>query len=106
MVLYVNKAHYISGMSMSQHPDWFRGADAAILSHLSEERPTYVPIIANRLGMPTEYTERRVDKLAEGGLVEPVSAEVVYRITDRGERFLDAYTEREGAPEPGLVVGN
>ncbi|PSQ30978.1 hypothetical protein BRD06_01550 [Halobacteriales archaeon QS_9_67_15] len=91
---------------MSQHPDWFRGADAAILSHLSDERPTYVPIIANRLGMPTEYTERRVERLVEDDLIEPVSAEVVYRITERGERFLQDYTEREGAPEAGLVAGN
>ena len=91
---------------MSQHPDWFRGADAAILSHLSDERPTYVPIIANRLGMPTEYTERRVERLVEDDLIEPISAEVVYRITERGERFLRDYTEREGAPEAGLVAGN
>ncbi|PSP67774.1 hypothetical protein BRC79_06320 [Halobacteriales archaeon QH_8_67_27] len=91
---------------MSQHPDWFRGADAAILSHLSDERPTYVPIIANRLGMPTEYTERRVERLVEDDLIEPISAEVVYRITERGERFLQDYTEREGAPEAGLVAGN
>ena len=91
---------------MSQHPDWFRGADAAILSHLSDERPTYVPIIANRLGMPTAYTERRVERLVEDDLVEPVSAEVVYRITERGERVLADYTEREGAPEAGLVAGN
>ena len=91
---------------MPQHPDWFRGADAAILSYLSEERPTYVPLIANRLGMPTEYAQRRVDRLVESELVEPVSAEVVYRITERGERQLSAYTEREGVPEPGLVAGN
>ncbi|WP_436931076.1 hypothetical protein [Halosimplex halobium] len=91
---------------MSQHPDWFRSADAAILDHLSEERPTYVPLLANRLGMPTDYARQRVDRLVERDLVEPVTAETVYRITERGERRLAAYTEREGAPEPGLVVGN
>ncbi|WP_436927825.1 hypothetical protein [Halosimplex amylolyticum] len=91
---------------MPQHPDWFRGADAAILSYLSRERPTYVPLIANRLGMPTDYVQERTDKLVESDLVEPVSAEVVYRITEDGERHLEAYTEREGVPEPGLVAGN
>ncbi|WP_206425142.1 DUF2250 domain-containing protein [Halosimplex salinum] len=89
---------------MSQYPDWFRRADAAILSYLSRERPTYTPLIANRLGMPTDYAEERVENLVDAGLVEPVSAEVVYRITERGEHQLAAYTEHEGAPEPGLVV--
>lgn len=91
---------------MPQHPDWFRSADAAILSHLSEERPTYAPLVANRLGLPTDYARERIERLAEADFVEPVSAEVVYRITDRGERHLAAYTEREGAPEPGLAAGN
>ena len=91
---------------MPQYPDWFRSADVAILSHLSDEQPTYVPIIANRLGMPTAYAQERVDRLVDGEFVEPVSAEVVYRITDRGERHLAAYTEREGQPEPGLLAGN
>jgi predicted transcriptional regulator len=91
---------------MSQHPDWFRRADAAILHHLSEERPTYPPLLANRLGLPTDYAQRRIDRLSERDLVEPVSAETVYRITERGERRLAAYTDREGTPEPGLVAGN
>ncbi|WP_459192557.1 hypothetical protein [Halosimplex sp. J119] len=91
---------------MPQHPDWFRDADAAILSYLAEERPTYVALVANRLGMPTDYVERRTEQLVENGLAEPVSPEVVYRITERGERQLDAYTEHEGTPEPGLVAGN
>jgi DNA-binding PadR family transcriptional regulator len=91
---------------MSQHPDWFRSADAAILSHLSEERPTYAPLLANRLGLPTGYAEARLERLVDEELVEAVSEEVVYRITDRGERCLAAYTEREGSPEPGLVAGN
>ncbi|QLH77507.1 hypothetical protein HZS55_09455 [Halosimplex rubrum] len=91
---------------MSQHPDRFRRADAAILHHLAEERPTYVALVANRLGMPTDYAQRRIDRLVEDDLVEPVSEEVVYRITRRGEQRLAAYTDREGTPEPGLVAGN
>ncbi|WP_049931056.1 phenylalanine--tRNA ligase subunit alpha [Halosimplex carlsbadense] len=91
---------------MSQHPDWFRRADAAILQHLVEERPTYLALVANRLGMPADYAQRRMDRLVADGLVEPVTEEVVYRITERGERRLAAYTEREGSPEAGLVAGN
>jgi len=90
---------------MSQHPDWFRRADAAILQHLAEERPTYLALVANRLGMPTDYAQRRMDRLVDDGLVEPVTEEVVYRITERGRRRLAAYTEREGGPEAGLVAG-
>jgi DNA-binding IclR family transcriptional regulator len=74
-----------------------RAADERILRQLQEEQPEYLALVANRLGMHLRYVERRCDVLVEHGLVEPVSGEVVYRTTERGERFLagEAELERE-----------
>lgn len=86
---------------MSRHADWLRRADAAILQYFAREQPSYVPLAASRLGLDLDYAERRCEKLAAADLIEPVSHEVVYRITERGERHLSAYTEAEGEPRPG-----
>jgi DNA-binding IclR family transcriptional regulator len=63
-------------------------ADEDILRHLCAERPDYLALVANRLGMHLGYVERRCDVLVEHGLVEPVSGEVVYRTTELGEQVL------------------
>jgi len=63
-------------------------ADERILSYLNENPPDYVPLVANRLGMHLGYVERRVETLVELGLVQPVSEEVIYTLTDRGEGHL------------------
>lgn len=63
-------------------------ADERILSYLIEHPPDYVPIVASRLGMHLAYVERRIEALVELGLVQPVSEEVIYTITDRGELYL------------------
>lgn len=68
---------------------WMRPADEAILRFLSRERAEYPAIIANRTGMHTPYVERRCRALVDHGLIEPVSQEVVYRITARGRSHLD-----------------
>jgi predicted transcriptional regulator len=65
-----------------------RSADERILRQLQEERPDYLALVANRLGMHLRYVERRCAVLVDHGLVEAVSGEVVYRTTERGERFL------------------
>lgn len=67
----------------SMHP-----ADERILSHLSENPPNYIPIVANKLGMHLGYVERRVETLVELGFLQPVSEEVIYAVTDLGERYL------------------
>ncbi|MFB6165425.1 MAG: DUF2250 domain-containing protein [Haloarculaceae archaeon] len=72
-----------------------RSADEQILRHLRDERPDYLALVANRLGMHLGYVERRCEVLVKHGLVEPVTGEVVYRITERGERYLTG--ELEGA---------
>ena len=63
-------------------------ADERILSYLNENPPDYVPLVANRLGMHLGYVERRVETLVELGLVQPVSGEVIYALTDRGKGYL------------------
>jgi|GEM_PF-1238690 len=85
---------------MSRHADWLRRADAEILHHLEREQPTYVPLVASRLGLDLDYAEQRCSKLAAEDLIEPVSHEVIYRITDRGQRQLSAYADAEGVPRP------
>lgn len=65
-----------------------RTADEKILRQLREERPDYLPLVANRLGMHLGYVERRCAVLVDHELVEQVSAEGVYRTTDLGEQYL------------------
>jgi DNA-binding IclR family transcriptional regulator len=65
-----------------------RPADEEILRALRDQRPDYLALVANRLGMHLGYVERRCAVLVEEGLVEPVSAEAVYRTTELGQRYL------------------
>lgn len=69
--------------------DSLRTADEQLLGYLAENPPDYVPLIANRLGMHLGYAERRVEALVEAGLVEAVSNESIYTITERGQRALE-----------------
>lgn len=77
---------------MSTRPDWSHPADERIVRYLRENPPDYVPLIANRLGMHLGYVERRVEAMVDRGLVEPVTGEVVYTVTDRGEQYLSEGT--------------
>ena len=63
-------------------------ADRAILDELLRAQPDYIPLVANRLGMHLSYVETRCDRLVEFGLIETVTNEVVYAITERGEAYL------------------
>lgn len=58
--------------------------DVAILDFLADGRVEYAAIIANRVGAHAPYVERRCGALAERGLVEAVTGEVVYRATEEG----------------------
>jgi predicted transcriptional regulator len=73
-------------------------ADERILRQLRDERPDYLALVANRLGMHLRYVERRCAVLVEHELVEPVTGEVVYRTTERGEQFLAEEAELETEP--------
>ncbi|MFC3478941.1 hypothetical protein [Halobacterium litoreum] len=73
----------------SRQPAWSRPADRAIVEFLADRNAEYPAIVANRIGMHAPYVERRCEVLAERGLLEAVSGEVVYRLTDTGERAAD-----------------
>jgi len=83
-----------------------RPADAAILGHLAEQRFDYAALVARDQQLPPAYAERRIERLENRDLVEAVSSEAVYRITDRGERRLSAYRETHGEVEPPRVTGD
>lgn len=63
---------------------WMRPGDRAILRFLATEGAEYPAIVANRTGMHVPRVEERCEVLAERGLTEAVSDEVVYRITEDG----------------------
>lgn len=80
---------YITTVTAAMSSDRLRPADRRILEYLDSNPPDYVALIANRLGMPTGYTTQRRDVLVERGLIEPVTNEAIYTLTERGERYLD-----------------
>ncbi|WP_331236234.1 MarR family transcriptional regulator [Natronorarus salvus] len=92
---------------------WMQPGDEAILEFLLDNPPEYAPLIAGGIGMHHTNVERRCRVLAESGLLETVSEEVVYRLTERGERFLatEASERAELGPEeqvgrdPGEAAG-
>jgi len=65
-----------------------RSADRAILRFLRDRPPQYAAIIAQRTGLHTPYAERRCEALVATGHLEPVTGEVIYRITARGQEAL------------------
>ncbi|MEF8853068.1 MAG: hypothetical protein V5A44_04800 [Haloarculaceae archaeon] len=75
---------------MSHQEDRMRPTDTVILEHLSERGIDYPEVIAAKRAFGPDRASRRAEDLADRGLVEPVSREVVYRITERGEARLDA----------------
>ncbi|MFB6072369.1 MAG: hypothetical protein ABEJ88_05305 [Halobacterium sp.] len=74
----------------SRQPSWSRPADRAIVEFLADEDAEYPAIVANRIGMHAPYVQRRCEELAERGLLEAVSGEVVYRLTEDGRRAADS----------------
>ena len=79
---------------MGNRPDWMLPADEPILEYLSGESSEYAPLIADGLGMHHRYVDARCRTLAEYGLVETTDGGgVVYRLTERGERYLSGELE-------------
>jgi len=65
-----------------------RPGDRSILAFLDAEGAEYPAIVANRIGMHAPRVEERCEALADAGLIEAVSDEVVYRVTRQGQRRL------------------
>jgi DNA-binding MarR family transcriptional regulator len=70
------------------HPDWLRSADEQLLRYFETHPPDYVPLAANRLGLHLGYAERRVAVLVEHGLLESVTNESIYTVTEAGRQAL------------------
>lgn len=68
--------------------EYLRETDKRVLEYLDDHPPDYIPLIANRLGIHLGYAERRCELLVEFGLIEPVTNERIYGLTERGRRYL------------------
>lgn len=79
--------------AQQQPASWMRTADRQILEFLATRRTDYPALIASRLGIHTPYVERRCAVLAEQGMLEAVTEEVVYRITEDGRAYLETHPE-------------
>ena len=64
--------------------DTLSTADRRILQHLSTSGADYPALIASNTGLHIPLVERRCETLEAAGLVEPVSGEVLYRVTEYG----------------------
>lgn len=80
-------------------PDWLRTTDELLLGYFGANAPDYVPLVANRLNIHLDYAERRVEVLVEHGLLEPVTDERIYTVTERGRRVLAAVDATTAAAE-------
>lgn len=59
-------------------------ADRRILRYLAAETVEYPALIASNTGLHVPLVERRCRALTEADLLEAVSDEVLYRLTERG----------------------
>ncbi len=64
-------------------------ADVRILRVLRLRRAEYPSLIASQTGLHFSLVDRHCKRLTRRGYVEPVSGEVLYRITSRGEQCLE-----------------
>lgn len=84
-------------MTAIEDPPQLRWTDEAILEELRDRRLEYVALLANRRGLHLSYARERCRTLAERGFVERTTDEVTYRITEKGERYLEAVAEEAPA---------
>jgi len=63
-------------------------SDKRLLSYLADVGADYQAFIAGNTGLYDDHVESRLTALADAGLVERVSGEAVYRVTDAGREAL------------------
>lgn len=63
-------------------------ADWRILQYLSSAGADYPALIASNTGLHIPLVERRCDALEAAGLVELVSDEILYRLTEYGRSMV------------------
>ena len=63
-------------------------SDERLLSYLADVGADYQAFIAGNTGLYADHVESRLTALGDAGLVERVSGEAMYRITDAGREAL------------------
>ena len=63
-------------------------SDERLLSYLADVGVDYQAFIAGKTGLYADHVASRLTALADAGLVERVSGEAVYRVTDAGREAL------------------
>jgi DNA-binding MarR family transcriptional regulator len=63
-------------------------SDERLLSYLDDAGADYQAFIAGNTGLYADHVASRLTALADAGLVERVSGEAVYRVTDAGREAL------------------
>jgi DNA-binding MarR family transcriptional regulator len=71
----------------SRTPELTR-SDERVLAYLRDAGTDYPAFVASNTGLYADHVESRLDALETAGLVERVTGETVYRITDDGRDAL------------------
>ena len=80
---------------MRPRVDWMTQADNQILEFLDEQDIVATPkVIAANIDYTPQYVNERIPLLSENGLVEN-TGKALYRITNRGRRYLAGELEAE-----------
>lgn len=82
-------------------PAEFTDADERILRYLQETGADYPALVAGNTGLHVTLVERHIGLLEDGGYLEAVTGEAVYRTTEAGEAALEAL-DAPGAPDPAV----
>jgi hypothetical protein len=64
--------------------------DVQLLATLRDRRLDYATVLANAVDVDAEFADERLAHLRTIGLVERVTPEPVFRVTDRGAAYLAA----------------
>ncbi|MBX0293809.1 DUF2250 domain-containing protein [Haloarcula nitratireducens] len=75
------------------HAQSLPSADSKLLETLAETAPEYPTVAASRCPVSLEEARERCERLATAGLLERVTAEPVYRVTEDGRRVVAAAEE-------------
>ena len=78
---------------------WMNPGDDAILEAISEGGTERLAFVASGRGLHLEYVEDRCRDLETHGMVERIDSGV-YRLTERGERYLDGEAPRPATERP------
>ncbi|ELZ45967.1 hypothetical protein C463_06035 [Halorubrum californiense DSM 19288] len=63
-------------------------SDERLLAYLDDVGTDYPAFVASNTGLYADHVESRLDALGDAGLVERVTGEAAYRLTDAGREAL------------------